>query len=460
MNATASTDNVQVIFIEDDELVRRASVQSLHLAGVAVGGYGSVEAAERAIAQLDERFEGVIVSDVRLPGASGLDLLARCRQAAPDVPVILVTGHGDISMAVQAMRDGAYDFVEKPFSADRLVDTIKRALERRRLVLENAALRRELAGRDALVPRIIGRSAAIGEVRRLIVNVAPTDAPVLIIGDTGAGKELVARSLHELSPRQSKPFVAVNCGALPEAMFESEMFGYEPGAFTGAAKRRIGKLEYASGGTVFLDEIESMPLPLQVKLLRVLQEGTLERLGSNQPVRVDLRVVAAAKGDMQALVAAGTFRRDLLYRLNVVTIEVPALAERREDIVPLLEHFVLEAAVRYGRAAPMLTARQRADLMARDWPGNVRELRNAADRFVLGIEPASGGLKAGGGETARSLKERVEQFERAAIAEVLEQHGGAVSLAADELQIGKATLYEKIKRYGLAERGEAGKDGG
>jgi two-component system C4-dicarboxylate transport response regulator DctD len=196
-----------------------------------------------------------------------------------------------------------------------------------------------------------------------------------------------------------------------------------------------------------------------VKLLRVLQEGTLERLGSNHPVPVDLRVVAAAKGDMQALVASGTFRRDLLYRLNVVTIDVPPLVERREDIVPLVEHFVLDAAVRYGRPAPMLTARQRAELTARDWPGNVRELRNVADRFVLGIERATGD-GAGEGGPASSLKERVEQFERAVIAQVLEQHNGAVPAAADELQIGKATLYEKMKRYGLAARGEAGKEGG
>lgn len=458
MNAT-TTDNPQVIFIEDDELVRRASVQSLQLAGLTVAGYGSVEAAMNGLGSLDDAFGGVIVSDIRLPGASGLDLLTQCRERASEVPVILVTGHGDISMAVQAMRDGAYDFVEKPFAAERLVDTVRRALERRRLVLENEALRRELAARDALVPRIIGRSAAIGEVRRLIANIAPTDAAVLIVGDTGTGKELVARSLHELSPRQDKPFVAVNCGALPESMFESEMFGYEPGAFTGAAKRRIGKLEYASGGTVFLDEVESMPLALQVKLLRVLQEGVLERLGSNQPVRVDLRVVAAAKGDMQALVASGAFRRDLFYRLNVVTVDLPPLAERREDIVPLIEHFVLDAAVRYDRPAPMLTARQRADLMARDWPGNVRELRNAADRLVLGIERAPSG-ESGEGSVACSLKERVEQFERAAIAQALEQHDGAVSAAADELQIGKATLYEKIKRYGLAERGEPRKEGG
>ena len=459
MNPTVATDPPQVIFIEDDELVRRASVQSLQLAGLSVSGYGSVEAAQSALDALDETFAGVIVSDIRLPGASGLDLLAQCSERTPDLPVILVTGHGDISMAVQAMRDGAYDFVEKPFAAERLIDTVRRALERRRLMLENVALRKELAARDALVPRIIGRSAAIGEVRRLIANVAPTDASVLIIGDTGTGKELVARSLHELSPRAAKPFVAVNCGALPESMFESEMFGYEPGAFTGAAKRRIGKLEFASGGTVFLDEIESMPPALQVKLLRVLQEGALERLGSNQPVAVDLRVVAAAKGDMQALVAAGVFRRDLLYRLNVVTIELPALMERREDIVPLLEHFVLEAAVRYERPAPILTPRQRADFMARDWPGNVRELRNVADRLVLGIERGSGGALVDAAP-ARSLKERVEQFERAAIAEALEQHGGSVSAAADELQIGKATLYEKIKRYGLAVRGEAGKEGG
>jgi two-component system C4-dicarboxylate transport response regulator DctD len=455
-------ESLPVIFIEDDELVRRASVQSLQLAGFEVIGYSSVEAAKPA---LDETGAppGVIVSDIRLPGASGLELLEHCREHALDVPVILVTGHGDISMAVQAMRDGAYDFVEKPFASERLIETVRRALERRRLALENVALRKALAERDALVPNLIGRSAAMEQVRRLIAKVAPTDAAVLINGDTGAGKELVARSLHELSARRAEPFVAVNCGALPEAMFESEMFGYEPGAFTGAAKRRIGKLEYASGGTIFLDEIESMPLALQVKLLRVLQDGVLERLGSNQPVRVSCRVVAAAKGDMADHVAAGTFRRDLLYRLNVVTIAVPPLSERHEDILPLFEHFLLEAAVRYERPAPVLTERQRMGLMERDWPGNVRELRNAAERFVLGVAEAEAmtGDDTGTGEAVLlSLKERVEQFERAVIADSLESTGGSVAAAADHLQIGKATLYEKIKRYGLAERGENGKDTG
>ena len=444
-------NSLPVLYIEDDELVRRASVQSLQLAGFDVTGYASVESAARSI---NADFPGVIVSDIRLPGASGLDLLAQCHERAPDVPVILVTGHGDISMAVQAMRDGAYDFIEKPFASERLIETVRRALERRTLVLENHALRRELAGQNAVAPHIIGRSPVIEQVRRLIANVAPTDASVLINGDTGAGKELIARSLHELSPRRDKPFLAVNCGALPEQMFESEMFGYEPGAFTGAAKRRIGKLEHASGGTLFLDEIESMPLGLQVKLLRVLQDGVLERLGSNQPIRVNCRIVAAAKGDMTEHVAAGTFRRDLLYRLNVVTIALPPLVERREDIVPLFEHFLLDAAVRYQRPAPILTDRQRAGLMQRDWPGNVRELRNAADRLVLGVAENPMAASVDAEEESQSLKERVEQFERAVIAQALEQTGGAVAVAADRLQLGKATLYEKIKRYGLAVKGD------
>jgi two-component system, NtrC family, C4-dicarboxylate transport response regulator DctD len=441
----------RVLYVEDDELVRRAGVQSLQLAGFDAAGFANAEA---ALPLVDAEFAGVVVSDIRLPGMSGLELLAQCHERAPDVPVILVTGHGDISMAVQAMRDGAYDFIEKPFASERLIETVRRALERRMLMLENLALRRELAGQNTLAPRIIGKSPAIEQVRRLIANVAPTDASVLINGDTGAGKELIARSLHELSPRRDKPFVAVNCGALPEPMFESEMFGYEPGAFTGAAKRRIGKLEHAAGGTLFLDEIESMPLALQVKLLRVLQDGVLERLGSNQPVRVDLRVVAAAKGDMMEHVAAGTFRRDLLYRLNVVTIALPPLAERREDIVPLFEHFLLDAAVRYQRPAPLLTERDRMRLAQRDWPGNVRELRNAADRYVLGIPDDVAPQAASGADDALPLKERVEQYERALIADALQQTHGAVAQAAERLQMAKATLYEKMRRYGLVARGE------
>ena len=259
----------------------------------------------------------------------------------------------------------------------------------------------------------------IEQVRRLIANVAPTDASVLINGDTGAGKELIARSLHELSPRRDKPFIAVNCGALPEPMFESEMFGYEPAR--SRARRNAGSASSSMrrAARCFSMRWRACRSRLQVKLLRVLQDGVLERLGSNQPIRVNCRVVAAAKGDMAEHVAAGTFRRDLLYRLNVVTIALPPLAERREDIVPLFEHFLLDAAVRYQRPAPILTDRQRAGLMQRDWPGNVRELRNAADRFVLGVADETD--DAAVDAAAQSLKERVEQFERAVIAEALEQ---------------------------------------
>jgi two-component system C4-dicarboxylate transport response regulator DctD len=436
-------DGLRVLFVEDEPMVRQATAQSLELAGFTVQAEPSAEA---AMPHLTPEFPGVLVTDIRLPGASGLDLLHHCRSAAPGIPVILVTGHGDITMAVQAMREGAYDFIEKPFGADRLTEAVRRALERRALELENRALRRELAGPGG-ENSIIGRSHAIEQVRTLVANVAATDAPVMINGETGTGKELVARSLHAQSPRRSAPFVALNCGAVPDTIFESEMFGHEAGAFTGATKRRIGKLEHASGGTLFLDEVESMPVPLQVKMLRVLQEGTLERLGSNTSVKIDVRVVAAAKGDMKALVAQGIFRQDLYYRLNVVTIALPPLRDRREDIVPLFEHFMLIAAVRYKRPLPILPEAQRQALMQRPWPGNVRELRNAADRLVLGVPEGEG--EAGAPGDLLPLKERMDHYERAIIADMLVRTKGSVSEAADLLQVGKATLYEKIKRYEL-----------
>ncbi|MGI4981796.1 MAG: sigma-54-dependent transcriptional regulator [Janthinobacterium lividum] len=443
-------DGLKVIFIEDDELVRRANVQSLQLAGIAVVGHAN---AESALPLIDAALPGIVVCDVKLPGISGLDLLTHCHDVAPDVPVILVTGHGDITMAVRAMRDGAYDFIEKPFAADRLLDTVYRALAHRKLWLENRALRRELAAGEEGGTRLIGSSPAIARVRDLLANIAPTDVPVLISGDTGAGKEVVARKLHEMSPRRDRPFVALNCGALPEAMFETEMFGHEAGAFTGAMKRRLGKLEYASGGTLFLDEIESMSPALQVKLLRVLENGLIERLGANEAIRVDCRIVAAAKGDMEALITAGGFRRDLFYRLNVVTVTLPPLSARRDDIVPLFEHFVLGAAVRYQRPAPLLGERRRAELLQREWPGNVRELRNAADRFVLGIPETAEADDAM--PDSLSLKERTERFERALIADALRRNKGSVTATAAQLQLPKATLYEKIKRYSLQARGDS-----
>ncbi|WP_272938355.1 sigma-54-dependent transcriptional regulator, partial [Noviherbaspirillum denitrificans] len=374
----------EVLLIEDEQAVRMATAQTLELGGFEVR---ACESAEPAQPWLHAGFGGVVVTDVRLPGKSGLELLTDAVAADPDLPVIVVTGHGDVSMAVEAMRAGAYDFIEKPFAAERLLETVRRAQEKRRLVMENRRLKAAWSSHPDM-PALIGQSPAIERIRTLIRSVGPTPADVLINGQTGTGKEVVARHLHGASGRKG-PFVAINCGALPESVFESEIFGHEAGAFTSAVKRRIGKLEYANGGTVFLDEIESMPLALQVKLLRVLQERRLERLGGNDPIQVDCRIIAASKADLLQLSAQGKFREDLYYRIGVVGIELPRLAERRDDIPLLLAHFVQGAALRYQRPAPQWSMAQMAEWQARDWPGNVRELRNFADRLVLGVVEAA-----------------------------------------------------------------------
>ena len=282
-------DPLSVLIVEDDPHVLLGCQQALSLEDIPSIGVGS---AEEALLQLGDNFAGIVISDIRLPGIDGLQLLAQLKARDRSLPVVLMTGHGDICMAVGAMRDGAYDFIEKPFSPERLVDVARRALEQRRLAREVSALRRQLTGTQALEERLLGRSPAMQALRELIANVADTSANVLIEGETGTGKELVARCLHDFSRRKSQQFVALNCGGMPESLFESEVFGHEAHAFTGANKRRIGKIEHANGGSLFLDEIESMPVSLQIKLLRVLQEHNLERLGSNQSIAVDCRVIA------------------------------------------------------------------------------------------------------------------------------------------------------------------------
>jgi two-component system C4-dicarboxylate transport response regulator DctD len=375
---------MKALLVEDEAALRLATSQTLELGGFAVQACAS---AEEALQLLRADFPGVVVTDVRLPGISGLDLLGRIAALDGELPVIVVTGHGDVAMAVAAMHAGAYDFIEKPFSSERLMDAVKRAQERRSLVLENRQLRAERAQHPDM-PDLIGRSEAIEHLKVVVRNVAPTGVDILVNGQTGTGKEVMARLIHAASGRKGN-FVAINCGALPESVFESEIFGHEAGAFTGAQKRRIGKLEYANGGTVFLDEIESMPLALQVKLLRVLQERRLERLGGNESVALDCRVVAASKADLLALSARGLFREDLYYRIGVISIDLPRLRDRREDIPLLLAHFVAEAAQRYQRPAPRWTPEQMAAWQAADWPGNVRELRNFAERLTLGLVTAT-----------------------------------------------------------------------
>jgi two-component system response regulator AauR len=439
------TERLSVLIVEDDPHVLLGCQQALALDDIPSIGVAS---AEEALQRLDANFAGIVISDIRLPGIDGLELLKRLKQLDESLPVILITGHGDINMAVNAMRDGAYDFIEKPFSPERLVDAARRALSQRSLSREVSELRRRLAGRQALEQRLIGISPAMQQLRELISNVADTSANVLIEGETGTGKELVARCLHDFSRRQDNSFVALNCGGLPESLFESEIFGHEAHAFTGASKRRIGKIEHADGGTLFLDEIESMPLNLQIKLLRVLQEHTLERLGSNQSIAVDCRFIAATKADLEQQGKAGTFRSDLYYRLNVVTLTLPPLRERREDIALLFEHFLQLSALRFDRPAPELDRQTLTSLMSHDWPGNVRELRNVAERFALNLPVFKNSEM--NNTAGATFAEAVEAFERNLLSDSLSRHSGNLSQTAQSLGMAKTTLFDKVKKYGLS----------
>jgi two-component system C4-dicarboxylate transport response regulator DctD len=459
-----------VLLVEDEASVRLATTQSLKLARLAVD---AVATAEEALQLITPEFDGIVITDVRLPGRSGLDLLQQAMQLDRELPVILVTGHGDVAMAVQAMRDGAYDFVEKPFSADHLVAVVRRALDKRRLVLENRRLRAAVEAGGETPHLLLGESAAMQRLRQFVATIGPTGADVLINGETGTGKEVLARALHaagrgpasagspaspnaagssgspSIAGHGGGPFVAINCAALPETMFESEMFGHEAGAFTGAQKRRIGKFEFARGGTVFLDEIESMPLTLQAKLLRVLQERVVERLGGNASVPVDCRVVCASKADLAALSAAGAFRADLYYRIATVAVDLPPLRAHAEDIPLLLAHFVQQACRRYQRPVPDWTARQLADWTARPWPGNVRELKGFAERLVLGVGEATPAADA----EPLPLPKRLELVEKKWLREALAAADGQVAVAAERLGIPKKTLYDKLKRYEIGSAG-------
>ena len=439
-----------VYLVEDDAAVQLGCVQALQLADIAVRAFDTAEA---LLPLISPGLPGVVVTDMRLPGADGLAVIREVVDLDPDLPVIMITGHGDVSLAVEAMRSGAYDFIPKPFSPEHLVEVVQRALEKRRLTLEVAQLRRVLSLHEGLEGQLVGHTPSIRRVRELVMEVADSPVDVLIRGETGTGKEVVARALHEHSRRSKAPYVALNCGGLPDTLLDSELFGHEPGAFTGAQKRRIGRIEHAHGGTLFLDELESMPLGVQIKLLRVLQERSIERLGSNQSIPVDVRVVAATKDDLLARAQAGSFRADLVYRLNVVNIELPPLRERRDDIPELLEHFMLLAASRYGRNQPRLAPAQLRQLMARDWPGNVRELRNVADALVLGVGPQWVSPPGVGSPDALDnqpgLTETVEQFERSLIADALQRQGGNVGQTAKALRLPKTTLVDKIRKHGL-----------
>lgn len=436
----------QLWLVEDDAIVRRACQQSLALAGFSSRVF---ESAEAVCAALQEEQPDTVVCDVRLPGMDGMALMQELLHADNQLPVILVTGHGDITMAVQAMRAGAYDFIEKPFTPEQLVEVVRRALEKRHLTHEVRQLKQALARHSG--SGIVGNNPQVQQLRRMVATLGPAAVDVLVYGETGAGKEVLAQALHEASGR-SGPFVAINCGGLPEGVFESEMFGCEAGAFTGAVKRRIGKIEYAHGGTLFLDEIESMPLVIQIKLLRVLQQRCIERLGSNQSVSVDCRIIVAAKNDLRELADQGVFRADLFYRLNVAVLQIPPLRQRKDDIPLLMAHFLQQAAQRFHLPVPVFRPADVLRWQSYDWPGNVRELKNIAERLCLGLSDdlfigAATGLE--GDAMALGLAAQVEQVERSIICNALKVTQGQVSQTADLLQIPRKTLYDKLARHGL-----------
>ena len=437
----------RILLVDDEDEARRSTAQALDLAGFDVRDFADPE---RVLELTGFGFNGIVITDIRMPGIDGLTLMNRVHELDRDVPVILVTGHGDVQLAVRAMREGAYDFVEKPFDPSQLAEIATRALDYRRVVLENRVLRAAAGQRDDIEQRLIGRSNAMVDLRRKLRTIAPTDADVLIVGETGTGKEVVARALHDLSERASKPFIAINCAALPANLIESELFGHEVGAFPGATRARFGRFELARGGTILLDEIGSMPLDVQGKFLRIIQERVITRLGSNDPLPLDVRFIATSKSDLEADVAAGRFRADLLYRLNVITLRVPPLSARREDIPLLFMHLLTEAAARYRRDPVAVAPSVIAAIAERDWPGNVRALRNAADRYALGLGLPFTELQGDDGERAPvRLADRVAAFEKRVIENALLAHGGSLRPVYETLGLSRKSLYEKMQKYGL-----------
>jgi len=431
-----------VVLVDDDDDFRAALEERLKLEGYTVNAFAS---AEIALKHLTPEFPGVVVSDLRMPGLDGRALLTRLQALDRGLPVVMITGHGDIAEAVDALAQGAYDFVAKPFAFDRLAAGLNRALEKRGLVLDNRAL---VAARSHADPSLalLGASPSIVRLRVIIEQIADAGMDVLIEGETGVGKEVVARALHNSGRRRVHAFVAVNCGALPEGLIESELFGHEPGAFPGALRRRVGLVEQSHRGTLFLDEIESMPQQAQIKLLRVVEQREVQPLGAQRPNALDLRILASSKIDLEAAVARGAFRADLFYRLKVLKLLVPPLRERREDIPLLFGHFLARAAGERKQTPPAMTSRVRRMLMEHDWPGNVRELVHFAERVCLGMEGGTSDAKPAEND---SLADRMERFERELIEEALRTHLGDVAAITASLRIPRKTLYDKFRRHGL-----------
>ncbi len=434
----------KVFLVDDDADLRASTEQALDLAGLAVEGF---ENAAPVLERITAGFGGIVITDIRMPGMDGMTLMTRIHEIDPDIPVILITGHGDVPLAVRAMREGAHDFIEKPFSGAQLAAIARRAMEFRQLVLDNRRLRAVAGQADDLEARLVGRSNAMIHLRQQMRTIGPSDADVLIIGETGTGKEVIARALHDLSARAAHPFVAIICSALPETLIESELFGHEVGAFPGAIRARVGKFDHARGGTVLLDDIGAMPLDVQGKLLRVLQDRVISPLGSNVQHELDLRFIATSRVALEPEVAAGRFREDLLYRLNALSLRVPPLSERVEDIPALFMRLLSEAAARHRLSVPQLNPAFLAELTRAPWPGNVRELRNAAERVVLRLEEATD--VTSGPDSAQTLAEQMAAHERKLLVDALIRHNGALKPVYETLGLSRKALYDKLVKYGI-----------
>jgi DNA-binding NtrC family response regulator len=456
-----------ILLVEDKDSLRRVLRLTLEHAG-----YGVTECADarEAAAEIARAPYRLVLTDLRMPHGSGLDVLHAARAADPDVPVVVMTAYGSIDEAVQAMKDGAHDFLQKPVDSNHLLLLIGRALEQARLRTENILLREEWSRRYGF-PRIIGESDAIKRAVAETQRVATTEATVLLLGESGTGKELFARAVHHLSHRRDQPFVAINCAAIPETLIESELFGHERGSFTGAAERRPGKFELATGGTVFLDEIGELPLAVQGKLLRAIEEKTVDRIGGRMPVPVDVRIVAATNRELQQAAEAGEFRRDLYFRLAVFPIEIPPLRARGDDTALLARHFAAQFGKELRGREATLTGDALAALAAHAWPGNVRELENAIERACILADASAldardlslpvARANAGGtppetfaeldlsGGLAEATERAVSFVERRKIAETLRAHDGNKTRAAETLGVSYKTLLTKIKDYDL-----------
>ena len=455
MTKDSSTTDVRprVLVVEDEEIVRDILLNVLKEEGYRVD---AVETGEEALKSLDSHLYDIVLLDLNLPGMHGMNVLSAAPSVQTDAQFIVMTAYGTVDTAVEAMRLGAYDYINKPFRTEELVLTLQRAREEAELRREVAQLRRQTP--QGPTSRMVGRAPPMQRLMDLMERVAPTRATVLIQGETGTGKELVARGIHDLSDRARRPFVAVNCSALPEGLLESELFGHMKGSFTGAIQNKRGLFEEAAGGTLFLDEVSTVSSAIQVKLLRVLQDRKIKRVGGRESVAVDFRLLAATNQELVQMVEDGSFREDLFYRMNVFPINVPALRERREDIPALANHFRLRFAEENGVEPPEIPPETLSRMMAYDWPGNVRELENFVERGVImhaGAKtipfdpPQALGRRPERDQLTRARGDRwdLERLEREYILETLEETHWHQGEAAEILGINRRTLYRKLKKY-------------